>query len=135
MPTSVPNATMILNVAQIDMGKMWPLLSRHALSCAAECCRARLEVGQVRHRVKLQEPGKRRADRQHLVPVNNSQRSASFREIMREQRLKRVASIVKICGGASSVNVKWGCSCARATASNTASRHPIPQSIDENWYR
>lgn len=69
----MPNATMIRNVAQIDTSKLRPLLSGDALSRVAECCRARLEFGQVRHRAKLQERDKRRANRQHLLPVNNSE--------------------------------------------------------------
>ncbi|WP_156947209.1 hypothetical protein [Bradyrhizobium sp. WSM3983] len=45
----------------------------------------------MQHKVQLQEPGKRRADRPHLVPANNSERQGLFERMMGEQKLKRVA--------------------------------------------
>ncbi len=101
----ISNAAMILDVAHIGTGShitgRWYHVTRFR---AGRSAFARLEFSQVQHKVQLQEPGKRRADRPHLVPANNSENEAAFRE--NEQRLKR-RSFVMICCGASSMNVRW----------------------------
>lgn len=75
MPMSMPNAAMIRNVAHIGIGShitgRWYRVTRFRVGRSVF---ARLELNQVQHRVQLQEPGKHRADRQRLVPANNSER-------------------------------------------------------------
>ncbi|WBL77825.1 hypothetical protein I3J27_33270 [Bradyrhizobium xenonodulans] len=73
---------MILNVAHIAIGShitdRWYHVTRfrgRRNAFAREWSLAKYSTG-----VKLQEPGKRCADRQHLVPANNSERSAAFRK-------------------------------------------------------
>lgn len=67
-----PNAAMILNVALIGTGShitaRWYRVRRFRVWQSAF---ARLDLSQIQHGVKLREPGKRRADRQHLASGNN----------------------------------------------------------------
>lgn len=81
IPTIMPNAAMILSVAHIAIGShitdRWYHVTRFRVERSAF---ARLDLSQVQHRVKLHEPGKRCADRQHLMSANNSERPAAFRK-------------------------------------------------------
>lgn len=71
MPTSMPNAATILNVAHIGIGS-------HITGHCYHVTRFRMGRRSFpRLELSLREPGKRRAGRQHLVPANKSQRSAA----------------------------------------------------------
>lgn len=72
IPTSMPNAAMILNPARIGTGKLHnqPLISHDALRVGRSAF-PQLELSHAQHRVQLREPEKRRVDRQHLGPANN----------------------------------------------------------------
>lgn len=110
-----------------------PLVLCGALSRGTECF-ARVDFSKVQHKVQLQEPGKRRAHRQHLMPAKLGRIGGFSKELC----VSNICSASLCCDDLPrrlEHERQASCSWVDAKGTNTASYLPIPQSINENWYR